>query len=153
MGTEKPTWEPPQHLLPYAPHTSYPDRAAELFNSDATPFNNTPLFVMHVETRAQWEILERLHASGQLRPTPPAQPVRGHVSFKKACAVLALLVLGLLNASLLYNLVGYETFGWIAVTATALSGAGCLAGLLILARRKNHPRSAATTNPQREQAR
>lgn len=125
MSPEKPVWEPPGHLLPYGRHTHYPDRAAELFNSDATPFNNTPLFIMHVETQAQWALLERLHAAGQLRPAPPAP-----VSWKRTWAVLGSMIAGLVAFAFTAAALNRHEDGWIAVAAIGLLTTLCSLGLL-----------------------
>lgn len=132
MSPEKPIWEPPGHLLPYGRHTNYPDRAAELFNSDATPFNNTPLFIMHVETQAQWALLERLHAHGQLRPPAP------RASRARTWLVIALMVIGILGFSAATASFARQPDGWPGVVAFGLlSAAATLAALYDLIRNRS----------------
>ncbi|MEV6400928.1 hypothetical protein AB0M39_40155 [Streptomyces sp. NPDC051907] len=68
----KPAWTVPPDLAQYTPFTIYGDRAEELHNSPATPFNNTPAFAMSCETQAEWRLLARLRREGLLRDVPPA---------------------------------------------------------------------------------
>lgn len=70
--TKPERWTVPPELAPYAPFTIHGDRAEELYNSPATPFNNIVVFAMSCETRAQWMLLARLHREGLLRDVPPA---------------------------------------------------------------------------------
>lgn len=64
---DKPQWQVPPELAPYARYTDQPTRAEELHNSPATFFNNLPVAVMRAEVQAQWGLLARLHAAGMLK--------------------------------------------------------------------------------------
>lgn len=83
MSDPQPKPEPytfPPELVEYRPWMHFAGREEELMNTDATPFNNWPVWGMHSFMDGQLQLLAKLHRAGLLRPAAQAQPTQRETS-------------------------------------------------------------------------